>query len=201
VTNDYDTVIFVNELKYDLHSHTVVCDAFVLPLTVSLSKRAERVFAKLEHEGNMHNVKIFPGEMESWKQLLPALVERCRSNWTHAHNCEYISAATIPLTETMDRDPLCSCGRGKDVEPMHKVALWSPFAPLVTRIAISPLFAVSYLETVGRDLENSRCSRCRKKGKPKLQRCTVCKKQRYCSEACQKKDWKDHKLLCKPAKA
>ncbi|EGO03813.1 hypothetical protein SERLA73DRAFT_119451 [Serpula lacrymans var. lacrymans S7.3] len=97
----------------------------------------------------------------------------------------------------MEKNPLCSCGRGKDVEGMNKVNMWKPLAPYVTRIALSPLFAVSYLETVGRDPEAYRCFVCRGKGKPKLKMCTVCKKVRYCSSECQKKDWKVHKLRCK----
>ena len=30
-----------------------------------------------------------------------------------------------------------------------------------------------------------------------LKRCTGCKKTMYCGKKCQKKDWKEHKLICK----
>jgi hypothetical protein len=129
--------------------------------------------------------------------LIPAFVERCRSSWTHGPNCEYVSNKKIPLTEKMEEIPICSCGKGKDIDGMHKVNLWKPFAPYVTRIALSPLFAVSYLEAIGRDPEARRCCICRGKGKPKIKTCTGCKKVRYCSEVCQKKDWKKHKKVCK----
>jgi hypothetical protein len=83
---------------------------------------------------------------------------------------------------------------GKDIEGMMKVDLWKDFAPYVTRIAISPLFAVTYLEAIGRKPDARRCIVCRAKGNKK---CAACKKARYCSEGCQKKDWKKHKEVCK----
>jgi hypothetical protein len=196
-TNNCDTILFVGDLRFDLHSHTVVCDAYVLPLTRLLLMRIEKSFVKLVHEGNMANIPVSEGEMKSWKQLVPALVERCRTSWKHDSNCEYKSEGKIPLTDTMEKDPLCSCGRGKDVAGMRKVKLWNNLAPHVTRIAISPLFAVSYLETVGRDPARYMCSVCRGKGKPKLMKCSTCHEVRYCSRDCQKKDWLKHKKRCK----
>lgn len=195
-TNNCDTVFFIDSLRFDLASHTMICDAYVLPLTKELLKMNEEPFTKLVHQGGMANVSTFEGEVQAWKQLLPAFVERSRS-WKHGANCEYLTQGRIPLTEDMEVDPLCSCGRGKEVEGMHRVGLWKKFAPHVTRLALSPLFAVSYLETVGRDPNAHKCSVCRGRGKPKLKECGGCKKVRYCSAECQKKDWKTHKLKCK----
>ncbi|KIJ28641.1 hypothetical protein M422DRAFT_189456, partial [Sphaerobolus stellatus SS14] len=67
------------------------------------------------------------------------------------------------------------------------------FAPYVTRIALSPLFVVSYLESVGRDPTKHKCSVCRGRGKPKIMACNICKKARYCLQQCLKKDWNAHK--------
>ncbi|THH20183.1 hypothetical protein EW146_g1126 [Bondarzewia mesenterica] len=197
-SNNCDTIFFINDLKFDLQAHTIVCDGYVLPLTHALMPTISSAFGTLVHKGDMVDVSVFEGEMQAWKKLLPAFVERCRSSWTHGANCEYVAQKRIPLSEEMEEDPLCSCGRGKDVEGMSKVALWSKLAPYVTRVALSPLFAVTYLETVGRDPALHKCYVCRGKGKPKLRTCAVCKKVRYCSEACQKKDWKVHKAKCKP---
>lgn len=196
VSNNCDTLFFVHDLKYDLPSHTVICEASVLPLYHELMDKIMKPFGRVVTRG-VENVKVYKGEMSAWKQLLPALVERCRSSWTHGVNCEYKSTGNIPLTVDMEEDPLCSCGRGKDAEGMMKVDLWRPLAPHVTRLALSPLFAVSYLETVIRDTQARKCFVCRGKGKPKLMTCKVCKKVRYCSEACQKRDWKVHKKRCK----
>ncbi|TFY57180.1 hypothetical protein EVG20_g8639, partial [Dentipellis fragilis] len=197
-TNNCDTLLFISDVRYDLHSHTVVCDGYVLPLQHDLMQKIERDFNKLvTSHGGPIRIPAYGDTMRAWKQLLPAFVERCRS-WHHRDDCEYVLQERIPLTEEMEQDPLCSCGRGKDIEGMNKEVPWKKFAPYVTRLALSPLFAVSYLESVGRDPAAHKCSMCRVKGKPKLMACKACKKVRYCSAACQKKDWKAHRPKCTP---
>ncbi|KAJ6591246.1 hypothetical protein DFH09DRAFT_1420308 [Mycena vulgaris] len=196
-STEYDTIIFISDVKFDLASHTLVCDGYVLPLTPAIFAIISGEFGKLIQESNIFNVGIYGDEMKAWKQLLPAFAERCRS-WKHTSSCEYVAQGKVPLSDEMHYNPLCSCGRGKDVEGMSKVKAWSKFAPLATRIAMSPLFAVSYLESVTRDLLVGRCSVCRRKGKPKMMKCAKCKKVRYCSRECQKKDWDErHKAKCK----
>ena len=192
-----DTVIFVNYLCFDLSSNAIICDAYVLPLTVDLLKRIQRPFSRIVVPGQIVWVPLSEGARISWKRMLPALAERCRVSWEHGDNCEYNSSRRIPLTEEKERDPLCSCGRGKDVSGMLKVPEWRPLASHVTRIALNPLYAVSYLEAVGRDPALRKCSLCRGKGNPRLKECTGCRRVRYCSSQCQKKDWKSHKPYCK----
>ncbi|KAJ6567596.1 hypothetical protein DFH09DRAFT_1468983 [Mycena vulgaris] len=195
-SNNSDTVLFISDLRFDLPSHTVVCDGYVLPLTRAILRRIEAPFGKLVQARVMGSIAVSKVELNAWKKLLPALVERCRS-WKHKETCEYIVQGKIPLSDEIERDPLCGCGRGKDVEGMNKVALWAKLAPFAVRIAFSPLFAVSYLEKVGRDPAAGRCFVCRGKGKPKMMKCTACGKVRYCSKDCQRKDWKAHKPKCK----
>jgi hypothetical protein len=43
--------------------------------------------------------------------------------------------------------------------------------------------------------------RCRSCGQPGDKRCGVCRMSRYCSAACQRSDWKEHKLVCMPCTA
>ncbi|KAI0682716.1 hypothetical protein C8T65DRAFT_750161 [Cerioporus squamosus] len=195
-TKECDTLFFISDLRFDLHSHTVVCDGYVLPMTPDMMFKMSGFFDDLVHSGTIAQVSVFEGEMEAWKQIIPAFVERCRT-WEHTADCEYLANQVVPLTQEMHVDPLCSCGRGKDVDGLLKVAEWRQFAPFVTRIALSPLFAVSYLETVGRDPSAHKCSVCRRRGKPKMMTCSKCQKARYCSTACQKKDWPRHKPKCK----
>lgn len=196
-TNKSDTVIFVDCLRYDLGLHTVIADAYIFPLTVALVGRLTRPFGKLvdtsRKNHDLVNIPLEPAEIRAWKQFFPVLAERCRTSWEHREECEYRQQGQIPLTQEMEEDPLCSCGRGKDVEAMLKRPLWAPLAPHVTRIAISPLFAVSYLEAVGRDSESKRCFLCRKRAKSL---CSACHMVRYCSVECQRKDWKSHKRRC-----
>ncbi|KAJ7749488.1 hypothetical protein B0H16DRAFT_1663456 [Mycena metata] len=196
-STECDTLIFISEVRFDLELHTLICDGYVLPLTPALMHNIRGDFGKLLQEGNIFNIGVYGNEMQAWKQLLPSFAERCRS-WKHTKNCEYASQRKVPLSVEMHLDPLCTCGRGKDAEGMKSVQLWSKFAPLVTRIAMSPLFALSYLEPIVRDPNAGRCSVCRGKGKPKMKKCGTCVKVRYCSADCQRSDWKAHKLICKP---
>lgn len=209
-TGDCDTIVFISSVRFDLSSHTLVCDGFVLPLTTSVMDNIEASLRRLVV--GMMNIKLYGQELRAWKQLLPALVERCRMGWTHGANCEYIAKGRIPLElEISEGDPLCSCGRGKNVDGMLRGGkLWKKFAPFVTRIAISPLFAVSYLEPVldndmyrleGQlSVQAGSCEKCgSERGKDsdmELRRCSRCKSVVYCSERCQKEDWKKHKRSC-----
>ncbi|KAJ6456177.1 hypothetical protein C8R45DRAFT_881019 [Mycena sanguinolenta] len=193
-SNNCDTVIFISNHRFDLSSHTVVCDGYVLPLTRRLLMKIQNPFNKLVQTNTMRSIGATMVEIEAWKGLLPALVERCRS-WTHSDKCEYISQGKVPLSIEMERDPLCSCGKGEDVGGMHEIAEWAKLAPYAVRVAFPPLFAVSYLERVGRDPLAGRCFVCLGKGKPKMKKC-ACGKVRYCSEDCQRKDWKAHKPKC-----
>lgn len=147
-TGTVDTVFFVNELRFDLVCHTVICDAFILSLSAQIRPIVDPWYQEVVKE----KIIAFPlgrDEIRTWKQLLPALAERCRATWRHTANCEYAVQNTIPLgLDTPSADPLCSCGRGEDVDGMYRIATWKNLAPFVTRIALSPLFAVPYLETL-----------------------------------------------------
>jgi hypothetical protein len=91
-----------------------------------------------------------------------------------------------------------------------------------TRIAISPVFAVPYVEDcflrdmprgiggrlgLGSPLSTERqqgnaCGSDKKKRSGRtsmaLLTCTRCKLAKNCSEECQKSDWKEHKAVCVP---
>ena len=199
-----DTVIFVTALRLDLASHGFVIDAQVLTLSENMAHNVVDALAAIHKEARFIE---FQGEEEvMWKQLLPAFAERCRV-WKHGPNCEYLARKKIPLSLEYDGDPLCSCGKGRDVTPeFRKEKAWRSAIPYVTRIAISPLYGVPYVENVGHfsagvaaaspsNLEK-RCQKCGGMGKPKLLLCSGCKVTNYCSTDCQKVDWKTHKGMC-----
>ncbi|KAL6305504.1 hypothetical protein BKA93DRAFT_216465 [Sparassis latifolia] len=193
------TIFFISELRFDLHSHTVICDGYVLSMTAQILAipRMLELFKKLIL--GTHRLVVDKRETQAWKHLLPALVERCRISWQHGDNCEYKAQDRIPLTIHSYADPVCSCGRGNHVEGMSAFGEWCEFAPYVSRIALSPLFAVTWLETLGQILETHKCFACGQPGRPRLMTCMRCKSVRYCSRECQKKDWKaDHKSRCRP---
>lgn len=205
VKGNIDTVVFVPTLRFDLASHTLVADAYVLPLNEDRLRKVERTLVAIIND--LLHVELWGDEVAAWKRLMPALAERCRT-WKHGPNCEFLAEKSIPLSLEHESDPLCSCGKGKDVgTAFMKEKKWEYAAPFVTRIAIGPIFGVPYVEGVGDLLDMARqrmdarsedkCARCSGPGKPKLLVCGGCKGINYCSASCQKEDWKKHKLACK----
>jgi len=203
-----DTFIFVPTLRFDLASHTLVADAYVLPLNQDLFQKIGRTLVATL--GDFVRVELWGDEVATWKRLLPVLAERCRT-WRHGPNCEFLAKKSIPLSLEHENDPFCSCGKGKDISAAFvKEKKWEFATPFVTRIAIGPIFGVPYAESVGGFMDamvqrldkefkecSDRCARCGGPGKPRLLVCGGCKTTSYCSAGCQKKDWKKHKAMCK----
>ena len=194
-TGELLTIILVAGLRLDVGSHTILADAWVAPGTMAI----QEIMKQLEPL-DVVVVKIDPEESEAWRYLLPLLVERCRT-WAHKPSCEYLMHGTIPLYPDAgadpDKSPFCSCGVGVGTETFPK--RFKSVAPYATRAAISPLFAVGYLERVGMTsdtpTDQGRCKACGKQG-GSLSLCGKCKTVRYCSKECQVKDWKVHKKNC-----
>ncbi|KAI1792266.1 hypothetical protein LXA43DRAFT_1082213 [Ganoderma leucocontextum] len=233
VRKDTDTFLFVDKIRYDVAFHTMVLDAFVLVTSQELFPHVSGALPYLVGQGITH-VPVYGGEKEmlGWKLLLPALVERCRTTWTHGANCEYfVRAPRRPAVQLREEE-----GR----RGMMKDRVWRMFAPFVTRIALSPLFGVSYVEhildpqdmlpkkdsaasvapaapvynasasesesvnagagtgTIESVTPVATCNKCKKheSGDLKLLKCSRCRTTFYCSGACQKSDWKAHKLRC-----
>ncbi|KAJ7879178.1 hypothetical protein B0H13DRAFT_2543854 [Mycena leptocephala] len=106
-STECDTIIFISAVKFDLASHTLVCDRYILPLTPARINIISGEFGRLIREGNIFNVGVYDNEMKAWKPLLPAFAKRCRS-WKHTSNCEYTAQGKVPLSEEMHifRPPL-----------------------------------------------------------------------------------------------
>ncbi|KAI0053737.1 hypothetical protein FA95DRAFT_1481088 [Auriscalpium vulgare] len=207
------TLIFIADLRLDVAANTAALDAYVLPITHELVNRITPFIQRL-NAGRDRPVLVntVDNEMRSWKSLLPALAERARHSWKHTSTCEYLKAGKAPVSLEYAENPLCSCGNGKDVEAFRRVSEWAEFSPLVTRIALSPLFAVSYLEEVGQDLSQlgfssgpstpsqtplpGVCAACGGSGKPRLLSCARCKNIGYCTAVCQRGHWRLHKANC-----
>ncbi|EPQ57659.1 hypothetical protein GLOTRDRAFT_128016 [Gloeophyllum trabeum ATCC 11539] len=219
------TIVFVNKLRLDLPAFTVVLDAAVIPLDRDLMPRLKTGLQALTNRGGLCNVVTRGVEAELWRKYLPAAVERCRT-WGHKESCEYKDTrpgeTSIPLSTQVDQPCICSCGRGVDLESfkaMDAMPSWRYLRPYATRAAIGPLFAVSYVEPVASRLSGlvkkmqeglvgpgataspvsdtrEKCKACGGAGKPTLLVCGRCKATKYCSAACQRADWKEHKQVC-----
>ena len=205
VNHCIDTIVFVSAIRLDLAAYGFVMDAHVLTLSEQMVGKVRETLGAIDKEKRL--IGLQSGEPVAWKQLLPAFVERCRT-WNHGRNCEYLARKVIPLSLEYDGDPLCSCGKGKNLTPeFMKEERWKSAVPFVTRIAIGPLYGVPYVENVGGTVARvmaltlpqpeERCRKCGGPGKPKLLVCSGCKGVEYCSPDCQRADWKVHKKVCR----
>jgi hypothetical protein len=149
-------ILFVCEVRLDPASFSFVADMAVVPLDITRTEEAaEGIFALMNGVTPQNSTTITLTEVEAvgWKQLIPACVERCRT-WSHSPNCEYKApGARIPLSVEVEfaYSPICTCGRGIGLpERLSNVPkkAWAHFRPMAIRAAISPLFAVSYLDRV-----------------------------------------------------
>ncbi|KAI5981818.1 hypothetical protein EDD15DRAFT_2534946 [Pisolithus albus] len=188
-------VILVTDIRLDLGSHTVVADSWIIPWSNDFQGKL-KLARTLSIKTDVH-------ESAAWRHLLPLFIERCRT-WKHKPSCEYLVHNSVPLYPGAGSDPKqvswCSCGMGIGTE-MLRERYGSVAAQYATRAAISPLFAVSYMEKVGGTIDDlaepalTRCAACGKGGVP-LFACSKCKRAKYCSKDCQVKDWQMHKKNC-----
>jgi hypothetical protein len=133
-------VLFVRHVRYDVPASTVVCDGFVLIEREGITEEVDKRLDKLLSDEEVHHISLRKGEAVLWRQLIPAFSEHCRT-WGHTQNCERPKDGS----STAEHPWICQCGRGQDTDVMAEEADWKAFAPFTTRVALSPLFAVSYL--------------------------------------------------------
>ncbi|KAJ6581191.1 hypothetical protein B0H19DRAFT_930096 [Mycena capillaripes] len=195
------TVIYANGIRMDLASHTYVVDACVLTLTKNLA-RGPLGPQILNIASESLQINTSRAEAVAWKHLLVAFTERCRS-WTHKTTCKYAASGKIPVSTERLQNPLCGCGEGIRLGRLSTDTQWKSLAPFMTRAAISPLFALPYLETVDQKMDQrvaavveETCVACNK-SESTLLKCSRCREVGYCGKACQKAHWKEHKKVCK----
>ncbi|XP_044717256.1 MYND finger domain-containing protein [Hirsutella rhossiliensis] len=208
-------LILVSAMRLDGDAASVVLDAAVIPLTMELitSERFKSFLIIIQSlECCMLNVN--DAELILWKRALPSLVERCRT-WGHVQKCEYRrKGATVPLSIEPGKQVVCSCGNGKLPKDFVSLPEWDAAAPNAVRVAISPTYAVPFVEDAvdssfadmmdGAAPQTTISERCHGCGRGEggaqavtLKKCTRCMRAKYCSEECQKKDWKKHRTECK----
>ena len=200
-------LILVSRMLLDIANHTTVLGCAIILLTRRNLPDLKRHLFMLPDKGYC-NIKVDKDEMMLWREVLPAMVERCR-DWRHKPACEYRSDSKIPLSNEEDRaQVICSCGSGMFPEKfITGIASWGSLSKFARGAAISPTFSVpSVKRTV--DTQNLpmspaiTCGRCcKEKGSDvsALSRCARCLGVWYCSTECQREDWKAHKKVCKPA--
>lgn len=211
-------LLFVSAIRLDGANTSVALDAAVIPFTVDIIRGGRlEAFLLILRELECCTITVDDEELVLWKKVLPALAERCRT-WTHAEGCEYARpGAAVPLSTEPGEQVLCSCGAGKLPEGFIGLPEWDVASQFATRIAISPVYAMPFVEDVidpsmdegmsklGLGVQGDETLRCRNcgdveaKGGGALKKCMRCLKVRYCSAECQKKDWKKHRMECSEA--
>ena len=150
--NGVQILIFVSRTLFDPATRTILLDAAVVPLTKKIVTGVlfDMVMRKLHSK--LCVVNLIPEELKCWKSILPAFAERCRS-WEHmSSSCEYIETGRVPPSagHLDGASPLCSCGTGeipKNFVPSLAIPQLDTFLQTcATRIAISPIFAVPYVD-------------------------------------------------------
>ena len=201
-----ELAVFITGLYLDNCSHSVVAEAYVLPLMnlpPHLSKTFDQLFT------NALGSKLPSDTLNIFKRSLRTMAERCR-DWEHSETCEFAVGETIPDVED-GKSPFCSCGVGK-VQNDFRNGRWKEFSQFVTRVAITPIFAVPYMEPaktvfgkftggpriLKKQLRDTNpgpvCQTCGKEG---FKRCSRCEAVYYCGRECQIKDWQKHKPICR----
>ncbi|KAG9122149.1 hypothetical protein FRC07_001602 [Ceratobasidium sp. 392] len=134
-------LICIGGLRLDLAAATVLLDAAIIPYSSEIANL-------LDPKTPTYDIETRSGDVAAWNRFLAACVERGRT-WSHGPSCEYKSTGNAPLSIRVEDNPLCSCGRGAGFgSPDWKVAGWERLLPYGTRAAISPLFGVSYVESI-----------------------------------------------------
>ncbi|KIW74850.1 hypothetical protein Z517_11620 [Fonsecaea pedrosoi CBS 271.37] len=138
-------LIFVASLKLDVANQTVVLDSAILPLTKSLMPRL-RSFLEALSAIRLCSIKVDAVELKLWRQVLPAMVERCRT-WEHRPDCEYLAESRIPLSLENGQPLLCSCGSGQLPKTfLTGVPHWGSVSKYFVRAALSPCFPAPFCE-------------------------------------------------------
>ncbi|KNZ78639.1 hypothetical protein J132_11080 [Termitomyces sp. J132] len=192
-----EILMFLNCVRLDLPSHTIIADACAVPLDL-LSDLSSKTFSKCLHktQNGMVEIQMSSREIRAWWQLLPILAERCRT-WSHANNCKFRSAGMSNNDPDLNISPLCKCGRGKSLPPSFLKGEYKNLAPFATRVAANNLLTRLGAIMRGESKASEVCDLCGKAGQPRLMRCSACGRAKYCSKECQKEDWKIHRVGCK----
>lgn len=134
--------VFLSELRVDTGTDAAVIDAAIVPATPDSVSLVNKTMDSLEDRDDFPGLEVGLKTLKLWYRLLPLSAERCRK-WSHCQDCTW---KPIQLGER--GQILCDCGRGVFPESYSVDSpFWHLFKPLATRVSISTLFSVPYVNT------------------------------------------------------
>ncbi|KAI9889595.1 MAG: hypothetical protein M1814_005102 [Vezdaea aestivalis] len=137
-------VLLVSSIRLDFDSGSPVLDGYIVPLNGERVSQYATALQKLE-AGNTLRVTVSDEEWVLWKKFVPAITERCRE-WNHQKECKAFKHTR--LDDCVNNGSLvCACAQGCVPADFPREGLWSEFSYHATRIALSPLYLVPYLES------------------------------------------------------
>ena len=199
--NSLRLILYVPALYLDHSTNSVVAEAYVTLMSAkheSLIDNARR-----------NSVTLVTSEegFDYWRNTLIAMSERCR-DWDH--DIDFCVLDHNVNRERITKGDVCECGFGEGSTNLEDQR-WAVLAPILTRIAIGPIFANPLIEGTQGWVKQELGHIMRRLGDPQLmtvcnrngctengdKKCGRCGKVRYCSLECQKADWKSvHKAEC-----
>jgi hypothetical protein len=141
--SDPFAIVFLSSVRFDLSSATIVGDAVVVMVESSIMNLVKQCMGGAPYP----TTSVDGDEILLWTQALPVFAERCRQ-WHHLPSCGYFLQNRVPLSFERGKNPMCSCGKGKNLDTFPENNQWKPLIPHATRIALTPIFPVIYLEDV-----------------------------------------------------
>lgn len=140
-------LIFASSMRLDVTNQSITLDVALLPQTPENALLMLGFMAHKKIKSHIKVIQVDDNELVLWQHAVPAFAEHCR-DWEHESTCEYAAkGASVPLSTGAREKLMCSCGLGKFPEGYNaQVPTWDKMSSRCVRAAISPCFAVPYVE-------------------------------------------------------
>lgn len=112
-----EIILFVNALRIEhTMDRSLVFDVAVCLLEKAWARDVVAWLMRL-NPLRKREIQVTLEEMAFWKRLLPAAIEKARTQWTHRSSCEYQRTTCIPLCDDGNGEKIvCSCGLGQQLD-------------------------------------------------------------------------------------
>ncbi|KAL1960583.1 hypothetical protein VTO42DRAFT_7162 [Malbranchea cinnamomea] len=188
-----ELLTLVSSARLNPANHTVILDAAVVPVTGDFVCTGPKEILQAQTSDNtVVHVKVDEEEIKTWKQALPAYIERCRT-WEHRPGYDFL-------------------GRLKNWKFPTKHAVRAAISPCFPVPLVEDFFSAAALAGIqegpgprrptGTLVKSSwGCWKCGKTvleaAVTQVRACPDCQQSKYCSRSCQRSVARAHKKVCK----